>query len=192
MNVIKTHLFYVIFIFPFNIDFYPLIGCSFQSIKKKSDNGDYFVILDNGIYIYNYENCKCEKITDLNKSIIDQNGEYNQIIISKNYNITSKETKIAALINQYLYVYNYGNSINNFTYTKLESLVDSEKTIFPFYVKIDNCKLSINLITYKKQNLLPTNNYYIESFEFENYLSIKNNEPQIITFEDSFANKLPI
>ena len=115
-------------------------------------------------YIFiNLKICKCEKITDLNKSIIDQNGEYNQIIISKNYNITSKETKIAALINQYLYVYNYGNSINNFTYTKLESLVDSEKTIFPFYVKIDNCKLSINLITYKKQNLF-TNNYYIESF----------------------------
>ena len=32
--------------------------------------------------------------------------------------------------------------------------------------------------------------YYITSFEFENYLSIKSNEPKIIEYDESFENKL--
>ena len=188
MNVIKTFIFCIIFIFLFNNNLYPLILCSFQSIKKISDNGDYFVILDKGIYIYNFENYKCERITGLNEAIFKSNDTYNQIIISKNYNISSNETKIAALINQYLYIYTYDNSKKIFTYIILESLIDSGNTIFPFYVEIDNRKLAINLIEYQLNTLTPR--YYISLFEFENYLSIKNDEPQIIKYDEDFANKL--
>ena len=110
MNSIKTYIFYISSIFLFNYILFPLIFCSFQSIKKISDNGDFFVILDKGLYIYNFESYKCENIAGLNKSIFEENDEYNQIIISENYNISSKETKIATLINQYLYIYTYDNS----------------------------------------------------------------------------------
>jgi len=155
MNAIKTYIFYIASIFLFN---YNLIMCSFQSIKKISDNGDFFVILDNGIYIYNFENYKCEKITDLNKAIFKEN---NEIVISKNYNATSKETKIAALINQYLFIYTYDNSKKNLTYIILESLVDVGETIFPFFVKIDNYKLTIYLLKYEYKNSMDMDQYFI-------------------------------
>ena len=189
MNSMKTYIFYILSIFLFNYNLFPLIFCSFQSIKKISDNGDFFVILDKGLYIYNFESYKCENIAGLNKSIFEENDEYNQIIISENYNISSKETKIAALINQYLYIYTYDNSKKNFTYIILESLIDSGISALPFFVKIDNYNLTINLITYENNFFLPSY-YYITSFEFENYLSIKSNEPKIIEYDESFTNEL--
>ena len=74
------------------------------------------------------------------------------------------------------------------TYIKLESLGDIGEDSFPFYVQIDNFKLTINIIKYEASLLI--SKYFITLLEFENYLSIKNNEPQIIKYDDSFTNKI--
>ena len=154
----------IIFLILFNSYLITFIFCSFHNMKKISDAGDYFIILDNGLYIYNFEKSNCEKIRDLDKSIFYSNDEYNNIIISNNYNSNSNEIKIASLINQHLYVYSYNNL--NCDYKLITSLIDNNHYTYPFDIKIDNYKLRINFVKYESK-------YYIKTFEFENYLSIK-------------------
>ena len=48
---------------------YTFISCSIQRMKKISDDGDYFVILDSGICIYNFEKSTQINITIFNESI---------------------------------------------------------------------------------------------------------------------------
>ena len=49
--------------------------------------------------------------------------------------------------------------------------------------------LMINLATYEKKNIFD-DQYYIRSYRYENYLSIKSNEPQIMKYDDDFTNEL--
>ena len=103
MKVKYSHIIIALII---NFCLYPSITCLFRSMKKISDDEDYFVILDSGIYIYNFE--KSKQINKIfNESIFEENDEYNQIIISKNKDDDSYELKIAALINYHLFIYLY-------------------------------------------------------------------------------------
>ena len=52
---IKAILIIHLFLYSFNSNV-------FYNIEKISDNGDFLVVLNNGLYIYNFENYKCEKI----------------------------------------------------------------------------------------------------------------------------------
>ena len=186
MDIIKRFKNYISFNLIFNLFLIPFVICSFKRMKKISDNNDYFVILDDGLYIYNFEKSKCETITNLDKSIFYSNDEYNNIVITKNSNPDSNKIKIAALINQHLFVYSNNNI--NCDYKIIESLADNDHYIYPFYVKIDDYKLII--ILYVEEEGLISSNYYIKVFEFENYLSIKNNEPKIKEHDDDYSNKL--
>ena len=141
----------ITFNFIFNLFLIPFVICSFKSMKKVSDNGDYFVILDKGLYIYNFEKSKCETITNFGKSIFESDDEYNNIVISKNINSNSKEIKIAALINQHLYVHTYNNSNKNIENILINDLKDENHYIFPFYVQIIDDKLKIYLLKYEKK-----------------------------------------
>ena len=170
---------YFLFFIIIELNIFSLITGSFQGIEKISDNDNFLVVLDNGFYIYDFENSKCEKVKDIDQSEFKGIDENNPIIISKNYNSISKELKIAILINQHLYIYEYNNKMIN--YIKVESI--SNENIYPFYVEIDSYKLKIKLI---EKSLM----YYIKSFDFENYLSIKNSEPTKNSYEDDYSNKL--
>ena len=111
---------------------YTFISCSIRSMKKISDDGDYFVILDSGIYIYNFEKSTQINITIFNESIFETKDEYNQIIISKNQDDISNEIKIGALINHHLYIYTYNDSNNKLEYLLIEQLKDSRQLTHPF------------------------------------------------------------
>ena len=177
MDKYKIYFLYFIII---ELNIFSLITGSFQGIEKISDNDNFLVVLDNGLYIYDFENSKCEKVKDIDQSEFKGIDENNPIIISKNYNSVSKELKIAILINQHLYIYEYNNKTIN--YIKVESI--SNENINPFYIEIDSYKLKIKLIELKSSK------YYIKSFDFENYLSIKNSEPTKNSYEDNYSNKL--
>ena len=108
----KVKYSYIIIELIINFYLYPSISCKFRSMKKISEDGDYFIILDSGIYIHNFEKSKQINIKIFNESIFETNDEYNQIIISKNQDDNSNEIKIAALINHHLYIYTYDDSNN--------------------------------------------------------------------------------
>ena len=174
---------YFIVILAINFCIIAFSICSFQSIKKISDDGDYFVILNNGLYIYNFEKSKCEAIMKIGNSIFKSKDEENSIIITKNINSDLNEIKIASLINQYLYVCKINNTTNNCDYNDIKSLSDT----FPFNVQIDNAKLNIYLLKYELG--FPMYKYFIKSFHFNNYSIIKNGEPKISVCEENYSNK---
>ena len=160
------------------------IFCIFIEIEKISDNGDYFVVLDNGLYIYNFEKTKCKFIRDINESKFDENNINNNIIISKNKISGANEMKIALLINEHLYVYTYSETNEMIEYVLLRDLVNNEHNIYPFNIQIDNYKLIINFISFEKNFL--NNYFFIKSYDYQNYLQTEKNENK---YNDIFTKK---
>jgi len=58
MHMFKEYHSHIILIILINILLIPSIICKLRSMKEISDNGDFFVVLDSGLYIYNFENTK--------------------------------------------------------------------------------------------------------------------------------------
>ena len=114
--------------------------CSFLDLKKLSENEDYFVLLDNGLYSYNFENSKCHNIKELDSSILLNNNGNNFISISNIYK-NEQVTKIAALINQHLYIYSHDESNTKVENLDIGSLVNNDQTIYPFNFRIENFQL---------------------------------------------------
>ena len=84
----------------------PIISCLFHSLKKLSNDGDYLVVLDKGLYIYNFDDPSINslKIQGLNATI-------KSVTISEKYSDNNSDGfKIAVLINQILYICHYDNS----------------------------------------------------------------------------------
>ena len=152
-----------------------------HSMKKISKNGDYFVVLDDGLYIYNFEKSKREIIFYFNQTIFEDDDKNNHIIISNN----ETDNKIAVLINHHFFIYSYENSIKNIEYILIQNLIDNEHLTQPFNIEIDNFKLIIDLIKLDKNNKIAygCSQNYIKSFIFENYTSIKSDIPKIIEFK---------
>ena len=163
-----------------NFYLYPSISCKFRSMKKISEDGDYFVILDSGIYIHNFEKSKQINIKIFNESIFETNDEYNQIIISKNQDDNSNEIKIAALINHHLYIYTYDDSNNKLEHLLIDQLKDPRHLTYSFHVEIKNLGVTIYFV--KKEPQFTLYNYRVKSIFFPNYLSIKENEPNTETY----------
>ena len=179
---IKAILIIHLFLYSFNSNV-------FYNIEKISDNGDFLVVLNNGLYIYNFENYKCEKIKNFENSPFDSNEEYNNVLITKKTVDNSNGMKIAILVNQYLYVYTKDNLIKNIEENTITSIIDSAHYTYPFNIQIDAYKLIINLVKYEKVGLVSMK-YVLNSYNFENYLSIKNDEPLHIDYDDNFTKKL--
>ena len=178
MHTIKKNKSFILFIFIF----YKIteINSSFQKLEKINEEGDYFVVLSNGLYIYNFEKISCEIIG----SIENINNQNNKIITSKNINHKTNQTKIATLINQYLYVFTYDGISNNFEKIKIESLIsygdylNNGDNIYPFSVKINGYNLRI-YYSLEDYDYILGSYYNIKSLNFINYSSIKVDEPKI-------------
>ena len=156
---------------------YHSITCLIRSMKKISDDGDYFVILDNGLYIYNFEKSKRINLTIFNESPFETTYGDNNIIISKNFDIILNETKISALINHHLYIYTYGSSNNKVDYLLIDDLKNSiNQAYYSFNVEIKNFTVTILFIK-SFSNIVVNPIYTLETLFSENYLTGKFNEP---------------
>ena len=150
---------------------YHSITCLIRSMKKISDDGDYFVILDNGLYIYNFEKSKRINLTIFNESPFETKYEDNNIIISKNFDIILNETKISALINHHLYIYTYGSSNNKVDYLLIDDLKNSnDKAYYSFNVEIKNFTVTIFFIKMVKRTIF-SYTYTLEKLFSDNYLT---------------------
>ena len=69
MHLITIKYAHIIVSLTINFFLYTFVSCSIQSMKKISDNGDYFVVLDSGLCIYNFEQSMQINITIFNESI---------------------------------------------------------------------------------------------------------------------------
>ena len=183
MHMFKEYHSHIILIILINILLFPSIICKLRSMKEISDNGDFFVVLDSGLYIYNFENSKRKVITTFNQSIFNKRDEYNRIVISKNENKISNETKIAALINQHLFIYTYGNSNTNLEYLLIKNFAGNLYTTFPFEIEIDGYNLNIYFSVFQSPFGMGCGELYIKEFIFQNYTSIQINEPKEISSE---------
>lgn len=183
MYMFKDYLSHIILIIRINFLLFPSIICKLRSMKEISDNGDFFVVLDSRLYIYNFENSKRKVITTFNQSIFNIRDEYNRIVISKNENKISNETKIAALINQHLFIYTYGNSNTNLEYLLIKNLTGSLLKTFPFEIEIKGYNLNIYFSVVSTSYNMGCGNLYIKEFIFQNYTSIQINEPKEISSE---------
>ena len=161
----------------------PFVIGSFLNIQKISDvTKDYFVILDSGLYIYNFENHKCRTIKNFENLEFDIN--YN--IITKYENSDTRQIKIASLINLNLYVYTYDDSNEKIEFQFLKCLEDNDHNTYPFYVQIKNSKLVIYFLKYEIDVALMK--YFLRSYNFESYSDI-NGEPQTKKYDDKFMNE---
>ena len=76
----------------------------FIDIKKLSTSDKYFVVLDTGLYLYNFYNYVCSLIRQFSKL----KGNNDRIIID-NLN-DEKNSYILCLVNQYLFIFNEYNN----------------------------------------------------------------------------------
>ena len=58
----------------------PIISCLFHSLKKLSNDGDYLVVLDKGLYIYNFDDPSINSLKiqglDATRKSVTMSGKY--------------------------------------------------------------------------------------------------------------------
>ena len=178
-----------IFLFLLCFNIFKFVFCSFRDIKKISDNGDYFVISDNGLFIYNFENSICDMIKQIDLSQLSCKRICDYFMISNIYKSESGVIKIAVLINQYLYIYTNDNLTKSLKKINIKNFFDDEYYIHPFNIEIDNDKLTIYYLQNEKSCKLCKGNIMI-SF-LENYSSIESSTHRIKKVNKDFHNNIP-
>ena len=73
----------------------------FRNITKIDLNNNYFVVLTDGLYLYNHNLLNCSKIFNFNSSIYKNSGD--KIILTKLEE--ERNSFILCLINKYLFIY---------------------------------------------------------------------------------------
>ena len=154
MNKSFNHIFnYITYI---SITFYYLLNfvielneAKFQKIKKLSSSGDYFIILDNGLFIYNSDFTEKTTIYSFNNNQkISSNEDSTNTIITELKN--NDDTYIICLAKKYVYLYDDSNKkIYNYYLSKLSEEDYSQSGVI------------YNLMPYNIQNNII---YFIISF----------------------------
>ena len=159
----------IIIISFFNVE----IDNKLLNIQRISSSGEYFVILDNGIYIYDYNITQCLKFHSFSNNNNDKASISEFISNDKNY--------IAFLINYYLYIYNSSNYEISYFYLKdlPEDKYESYDVIL-YDVQDNNFFFIISLI---QSNLLSTKNIKYLYYKI-NYYSSKVINENSKKFED--------
>ena len=158
------------------------VNNTFHKMQKISERDGYLVVLDTGLYLYDFENSNCRIIKNFNGII---NSYNNDIIISKNNN----NIKIVTLINYHLYIYDKENTNNEVEYKSLEDIFKNNN-ISPFYIQIENSQLILINIIYKSNWLNPTTPYSVNSYFFIDYSSASNGNKITKKLNDNYSKKI--
>ena len=138
----KIIFFNIVFIYLIYSQIISIQGAEFLNIKKISLSENYFVVLDSGLYLYNYNFLECSLIINFNSSVYripENNCNTNKI------NITELKYEnhlyILCLVNEYLFTFNIHNN-KTFSYKLNEINItnnDDFCNILPY--KIEDNKL---------------------------------------------------
>ena len=131
------------------------IECSthFINIKKIDFNNNYFVVLTDGLYLYNDNLLNCSKIFSFNSSIYKNSGD--KIILTKLEE--EKNSFILCLINKYLFIYDAKkNKIKYHFLNGIDITKDNYCNLMPY--KINDNLLSFVLVL--SENSLGNLNFY--------------------------------
>ena len=153
----------------------------FIDIKKLSLSDSYFVVLDSGLYLYNFNSLNCSIIERFNSSVYKLNNNNNRVILNElNYN---DQHYILCIVNKYLFIF---NEKNNKTCSFLLDIIDN--SYYHYYdllpYRFDNNKISFIIVCVKENSKLI---FYFYNFS----LNEKIDNPKEINFNEiNFANKL--
>ena len=154
---------------------------TFIDIKKLSFNNDYFVILDNGLYLYDSNFKHCALIYEFNKSEYN-NIERNKINLTELYH--ENKAYIFCLVNEYLFIFNeYSNQTLCYKINEISSFGNDDCcNILPYNIENNNINFIIafdddtNGMYFYFYNFNineQINTPVIKKIDFENYDEIK-------------------
>ena len=143
-NIIIIEFYYIL------ISIKASLGEKFLDLKKLSLYDSYFIILDTGLYLYDFNNFNCSLIYQFNNN--EYRGDPNNKIILTELYYTYK-AYIFCLVNEYLFLYSE-NTYKLFNY-KIEDIInlnsDINYNIMPY--KIENNKICFIFALNKDRNL---------------------------------------
>ena len=85
---------------------YLVFAGVFIDIKKIPLHNTYFVVLDTGLYLYNFNNSECSIIHKFNSSVFrSSNNKINLTELEDNFN-----SYIFCLVNEFLFIFNSQNN----------------------------------------------------------------------------------
>ena len=99
-NIIIIYLYYIL------LSIKPTFGNEFIDIKKLSLFDSFFVVLDTGLYLYNFTTLDCSVIHKFNLTVY--RSANNKIIL--NELIDEDRSLILCLVNEYLFIFNENNN----------------------------------------------------------------------------------
>ena len=105
----------------------------FKGIKKLSFNDNYFVVLNTGLYLYNYNLLNCALITSFNSSVYKNE---NDIIFFKEL-VYNNQYYIFCMVNKYLFLFNEKNNITNSFLIDEDDIIPSNYYELLLYKVID-------------------------------------------------------
>ena len=131
----KFSIFFLIIISFYNVE----IDNKLLNLKRISSSGEYFIILNDGIYIYDYNITQCLQFHSFTNKNNDKASISEFVKNDKNY--------ISILMNNYLYIYNASNNeIKNFILKGLPEDEYESYDIILYDIKDDNFYFILSLI----------------------------------------------
>ena len=185
MNITYNYISLIILVFTINI-FSHKIKCDssldeFIDIKKIPLNDNYFVVLNTGLYIYNFNTLICSLILKFNSYVYK---EVNNKIVTKELDYKNK-LYILCLVNDYLFIFN-AHSNKTLSYKlNIEDIpnINYYYDLLPY--KIINNTISFIIPFNKEENNLI---FYYFNFELNNN-SISPNPNKILFDNLEILNK---
>ena len=119
---IKIRNLYIIFIYCILISIKSIITEEFIDIKKLSSCDDYFVVLDTGLYLYDFNTNNCSILYQFNNSVyrINTNNNINLTELYYRY-----RAYIFCLVNEYLFIFNeYTNQLFNYKINEINNFIN--------------------------------------------------------------------
>ena len=170
INFIIIYLYYIL------LSIKIVLGNVFIDIKKLSLSDSYFVVLDSGLYLYNFNTLDCSIILSFNSTVYrssndkiilnELNGDYNSYIL--------------CLVNEYLFIFNENNN-KTISYQIKDFNLSPDKyyDLLPYKFQQNNISF---IISYLNEPIIMTFYYY--NFTLKN--DIKN--PIGISFDNFEIN----
>ena len=136
------------------LSFKSVLARVFIEIKKLSPYDSYFVVLDTGLYLYNFNIFKCSIIQEFNNTIYKSKN--NKVILQElNY---ENNSYMICIVNEFLFIFNENNNKTYIYQIKDNDITkDNYCDLLPYKYENNN----ISFITfYNKNSSFVILNYY--------------------------------